>query len=46
MTAFFAYIWCEDGKPPSSALRYGIDERDSIVSRGGGWYEAVVSNGH
>lgn len=46
MTEFMAYIWCEDGRPPTSALRYTIDERDSIYDRGSGWYEAMVSNGH
>ncbi len=46
MTAFYAYIWCEDSKPPTAALGYVIDERDKITSRGGGWYEAVVNNGH
>lgn len=46
MTAFYAYIWCEDGKPPTQALRYSIDSSDHVTPRGDGWFEAVVNNGH
>lgn len=46
MTAFYAYIWCEDGKPPTQALRYSIDASDHVTPRGDGWFEAVVNNGH
>ena len=45
MTGFYAYIWCEDGKPPTDALRYGV-ESQNITPRGDGWFEAVVNNGH
>lgn len=40
---FLAYIWCEDGKPPSEADAYSVP---SATPRGGQWYEAWVPNGH